>query len=131
MSISEKYINRKLSGDTSITELLYELGIDPNVSCRVERLKLFQHNPSSFLSKSDNGNPTFQVRGEFGELSEYLIKKGLSVAKAKFTQTGEPRYQQIIDRLERELTMIQNKIHPVPKLYKFDPTLMNINGYDK
>lgn len=129
-SISQRYIDKILNGDPSVTEMLAELGIDPfdPTLCKASRMDVYRHNPNSFLSKSTNGMPTFPTRGSIGQVSKRMLKRGITAAKAKFTQTGDSKYEEIASKLQKELDQVKSKTHPMPEIYKYDPMLLNILG---
>lgn len=91
--------------------------------CRKKRMKMYKNNPDAFLSVSDNGTPVFPIRNQFGGMSYTILKRGISAAKSAHKRTGDPKYLEIIRKLEEDKRAMENKISKVPETYHPMPEL--------
>jgi len=95
------------------------------------RKALQQTYPDAFLSTDKRGIPVFPIRGQFGSLSFSVLKKSLANANRLRNQTGDPKYDKIIELLNDEVrkakAKISNKIH----VYRVNSRVFDLLKNDK
>lgn len=95
------------------------------------RKALQQTYPDAFLSVDKRGIPVFPVRGQFGSLSFSVLKKSLMNARRLRNQTGDPKYDKIIDSLNNEVKKAKAKISNKMQVYRVNSKIFSLLKNDK
>jgi hypothetical protein len=111
----------------NIKSILTEIGLyDPDMSIKYVRIDVNRRNPDTFLGKSPDGTPTFAVKQPIGTVCPLRLMKAIAIAKAKYTLTGDQKYVDIKDRLEKELNNVNGKTNITPTIYHPSTNLSSI-----
>lgn len=95
------------------------------------RKALQQTYPDAFLSTDKRGIPVFPTRGQFGSLSFSVLKKSLANANRLRNQTGDPKYDKIIELLANEIKKAKEKVSNKMQVYRVNSKIFSLLKNDK
>ena len=95
------------------------------------RKALQQTYPDAFLSTDKRGIPVFPIRGQFGSLSFSVLKKSLSNVTRLKNQTGDPKYDKMIELLNNEVRKAKAKISDKMQVYRVNSKIFSLLKNDK
>ncbi len=117
-----------------LKDLICECGLcgDLEFLKSVTNRKALQNTYSdAFLSTDKRGIPVFPIRGQFGSLSFSVLKKSLGNARRLRNQTGDTKYDKIIDLLNNEVRKAKAKISDKIQVYRLNSRVFDLLKKDK